>query len=44
MNLNRLYDILKETACPLRKGPEIADRQQAGIAVVEIYDMRTKTT
>ncbi len=38
-SLDRLYEILKETTTPLRKGPEAVGSVAGGVQVVEIFDM-----
>jgi hypothetical protein len=39
MNLDKLYEILRLTTVPLRKGAEIEERESGGIKVIEIYAM-----
>ncbi len=39
MNLDRLYEILKDTTKQLRKGAEIEERQAGPIEVIEVYNM-----
>ena len=39
MNLDRLYQILRETTVQLRKGEAVEEREVAGIHVTEVYAM-----
>lgn len=39
MDLDRLYQILRDTTVQLRKGAEVEEREVSGVKVIEVYDM-----
>lgn len=39
MNIQRLYEILSDSTCQLRKGESVVEKSQGALDVVEIFDM-----